>query len=98
MITIGSLTPAFLHYRDASSLIFFGYSVLLLLNSLLFAGSFTLVEYLKIVAGLFFLIYIGVLVGIIPWLAVLSLVLSVYLFFRCYYRYSGNITSDLISS
>lgn len=91
MITIGSLTPAYLHYGDALLLLLLGYSVLLFLNSLLFVRSFTVLEYLKVLAGLFSLIYIGVLIGVTLWLTVLCLVLSVLLFFDCYYRYSGNL-------
>jgi hypothetical protein len=87
MTTIGCLTPAFLHYTDAFLFIFFGYSVLLLLNSLLFIRRFKIAEYLKILVGVFFLTYIGVLMGIIPWLAVFYFILSLYLFFSFYYRY-----------
>lgn len=86
IITIGCLTPDYLHCADAFALFFFGYSVLLLMNSLLFIRLFVILEYLKIVTGLFLLIYIGVLIGIIPWLAVLFLALSAYLFFSRYYR------------
>jgi hypothetical protein len=87
MITIGCLTPVFLHYADAFSFVCFGYSVLLLLNGLLFIRSFKMVDYLKIIVGVFFLTYIGILVGMIPWLAVFYFFLAGWLFFTRYYRY-----------
>lgn len=64
-----------------------GYSVLLLLNSLLFIRFFRMVDYLKIVVGIFFILFIGVLTGILLWLSVFSFFLSINIFFGRYYRY-----------
>jgi hypothetical protein len=87
MVTIGLLTPAWLHYTDAVLFVFFGYSVLLLLNSILFIRPFKMIEYLKIIFCFFFLLYAGVVMGIVPWITVVFLALSVCLFFTRYYRY-----------
>ena len=87
IITIGYLTAAYLHYQDALLFIFFGYSVLLLLNSLLFIKSFTMFGYLKIITGFFFVIFLAMVSGMLQWLTVFSFILAIVLFFSRYYRY-----------
>jgi hypothetical protein len=85
MILIGTGIPNHLSYPTAFFLFFFGYSVLLLLNSLRFIplGKIAL---LKVLTGIFFLIFLGVLSGTLLWLAVLFLVLSPWIFIARYYR------------
>jgi hypothetical protein len=87
IMTIGWLVPNHLQYTGAFLFVFFGYSVLLLLNSLLFVKFFRMLDYLKIIVGIFFFIFIGVLTGILLWLSVFSFILSIYLFFSRYYRF-----------
>ena len=93
IITIGYLTPAYLHYQDALLFIFFGYSVLLLLHSLLFIKSFTMFDYLKIITGFFFVIFLAMVSGMLQWLTVFSFILAIVLFFSRYYRYEALATS-----
>ena len=66
IIIIEWLTPAYISYSDAILFIFFGYGLLLFLNSLLFIRFFRKLDYLKIVTGLFLIIFIAVLTGIFP--------------------------------
>jgi hypothetical protein len=87
ILTIAWMLPDHLHFKDAFLFVFFGYSVLLLLNSLLFVKFFRMLDYLKIIVGIFFIIYIGVLTGILLWLSVFSFIISIYLFFSRYYQY-----------
>ena len=87
MITTGWLTPTYLHYQDALLFIFFGCSSLLLLNSLLCVKSFRIAAFLKLSVIYFFLIFIAVLAGMVQWLILFSLILSVSLFFGRYYAY-----------
>jgi len=87
IITIGWLTPAYLHYQDALLFIFFGYSSLLLLNSLLCVKSFRITAFLKLSVVYFFFIFVAVLAGVLLWLILFSLILSVSLFFGRYYAY-----------
>jgi hypothetical protein len=87
LLTITLLTPLFLHCKDAFLFGFVGYSVLLLLNSILFIRPWTKKQYMKIIVGIFFLIYIGVLASVVGWIALVCFGGSVYLFFARYYRY-----------
>jgi hypothetical protein len=87
VITIARLTPKFLHYADAALLFFFGYSLLLFLNSLLFVQFYKMVDYLKMMVGIFFIVYLSVLTGILLWFSVFTFSTSLYLLFAKYYRY-----------
>lgn len=87
IIIIGRLAPVNLHYDKAFLFIFFGYSILLFLNSILFIRFFRRVDYLKIIVGIFFIIFIGILTGTVLWISVLAFILSVYIFIKGYYRF-----------
>jgi hypothetical protein len=81
IILIIRMTPNFMNYCQASLLLFFGYGILLLLNSLLFVKLFKPFDYLKIVSGIYLMIFVAVLSGLtIPFTISLFLI-SVYLFF-----------------
>jgi hypothetical protein len=87
IIIILQMTPVFLNYQYAFVLIFFGYGILLLLNSILFVRLVRPFDYLKIVSGIYLMIFIAVLTGItIPFTIGLFLI-SVYLFFQNYYGF-----------
>jgi len=87
ILTIGWLTPSHLQYKDAILFVFFGYSFLLFLNSLLFIQAFKILDYLKILTGIFFIVFMGVLTGMVLWLSVIGVMLSVHFFIRGYYQY-----------
>jgi hypothetical protein len=87
IMTIGWMAPGHLHYNDALLFVFFGFSVLLLLNSLLFVKYLKMADYLKLIVVIFFIIYIGVLTGILLWLSVFSFTVSICIFFSRYYQY-----------
>jgi hypothetical protein len=87
IIVIEWLTPTYLGYADALLFILFGYSVLLFLNSILFIRFFPKFDYLKIVTGLFLFIFMAVLTHSFPAFCLLLFLLSVYIFFRYYYRF-----------
>ncbi|HEY4155528.1 MAG TPA: hypothetical protein VGM24_08870 [Puia sp.] len=87
ILIIGWLTPAHLNFSDAFLFVFFGYSILLLLNSILFIKSVRMTDYLKILVAVFFLLFIAVLTGMVLWLSVFSSILAARLFFRSYYRF-----------
>ncbi|MDP4129938.1 MAG: hypothetical protein Q8918_12625 [Bacteroidota bacterium] len=90
MITISLLTPGYLHYNDAFLFVFLGYTLLLLMNGILFIKSFRRMDYLKIIVAIFFIIFISVLTGTVFWLTLLCFILSVYLFFSRYYLYERS--------
>ena len=80
-------TPKHVNYSDAILFVFYGYSVLLFLNSLLFIRFFRKFDYLKIVTGLFLILFIAILAGIFELLCAGLFLFSVYIFFRQYYRF-----------
>jgi hypothetical protein len=90
IIVIRALTPHFLHFPDALLLVFLGYSVLLLLNSILFIRSYKIKSYLKIMVILFFFVFLGVLTHGLYWLSAGFLLLAVYLFRTKYYQYERS--------
>jgi hypothetical protein len=87
IIIIVLMTPVHLDYANALMLIFFGWGILILLNSLLFIRLFKPFSYLKIVSGIYLMVFIAVLTGLtIPFTICLFLI-SVYLFSQGYYRF-----------
>jgi hypothetical protein len=87
IMIIALMTPAHLDYTSALLLIPFGWGILLLLNSLLFIRIFKPFDYLKIVTGIYLMIFIAVLTGLaIPFTICLFLI-SFYLFSQNYYRF-----------
>jgi hypothetical protein len=93
IITLGALTPKYLHYQYAFQLIFFGFSILLFLNSLLFIQFFSMKQYLKIILCIFFLIYLSVLTGYFFLFCIFLFLASGYIFFGRYYQYERQISS-----
>jgi hypothetical protein len=87
IIVIQWLTPTYIRYRDAILFVFYGYTVLIFLNSLLFIRLFPKFEYLKIVTGLYLMIFIAVLTGIFPFFCAGLFLLAIHIFFRYYYRF-----------
>jgi len=71
----------------AFTMAFFGYSLLLLMNSLLFIKNFKMAEWLKIVTGIFFLVYIAVLTGFVGLFSVVVFFVAVTVFLTGYYQY-----------
>jgi hypothetical protein len=86
ILTIGALTPGSLGYADAVLLILWSYSVLLLLNSVHLYPFPRMMDYLKVVGCIFFVIFLGVVMGIWAWLTLLFLGLAVAIFFRRYFK------------
>jgi hypothetical protein len=91
--TIATLTPRHLTYADALLLIFFSYSLLLFLHSLLFIQFFPMKDYLKITLLLFLIIYSCLLTGTFLWLCIFILLSSMFIFIGCYYQYERRVAS-----
>ena len=87
IIVIVQMTPLHLDYVHAFRLIFFGWSILLLLHSLLYITLFNPLTYLKIVSGIYFLIFIAILTGLTVPFTICLFLISVYLFSQNYYRF-----------
>jgi len=87
MLTIGWLTPTALRWKDALGFILSGYSLLLLLNSVLFVAPLKMSDYLKLTLGIFGILYLGVLGGFVIALAGGFFVVAGCLFFGGYWRY-----------
>jgi hypothetical protein len=87
MVTIRWLTPVYIGYGDAGLFIFFSWSILLFLNSILFIQFFKKFDYLKIVTGLFLVIFMVDLTGVFPVFCGCLFLFSGYCFFRHYYRF-----------
>jgi hypothetical protein len=87
IITIVFLTPRYLHFEDAVTLVLISYSILLFLNSLLFIQFFRMKDYLKIILCIFFIEYFFVLSGTIALLSILLFVSAITMFFSRYYRF-----------
>jgi hypothetical protein len=93
IFTIVLLTPKHLDYSDAVLFIFFGYSVLLFLHSLLFIRFFPMKAYLKIILCLYLMIYFSILVSSILWLCLILFLSSLVVFLNKYYQYERLATS-----
>jgi hypothetical protein len=87
ILVVISLTPNHIPFGDAIFLVFFGYGIIQLLNSLLIIRFFKPSDYLKILSGIFLIIFISILTGIFQGLCVGLFFLSPYIFFRSYYRF-----------
>ena len=87
IMVIVSLTPDHIPFGDSILLVFYGYSILLLLNSLLFIRFFKPSDYLKIQSGIFLIIFITVLTGTLPGFCAGLFFISPYIFFRHYYQF-----------
>jgi hypothetical protein len=87
IIVIVQMTPAHLAFANALLLIFFGWGILILLNSLLFIRFIKPFDYLKIVSGIYLMIFIAVLTGLIVPFTICLFLISGYLFFQHYYQF-----------
>ena len=83
-ITILALAGMYLTWGDTALLLAFGHSILLLLNSLLLFPFPRMMDYLKIIGCIFFLIFLAVLTGILPWLCLFFFAFSIGIFFKRY--------------
>jgi hypothetical protein len=90
-ITIGWLTPGCLHYSDAIQFLVCGYSILLLLNSLLFLAPFSMKNYLKLAFCIFVLEYFFTLSGELIPSSIFFFAIAGGLFISRYYRYQHKI-------
>ena len=87
IIIIVLMTPVHLDYVNACRLIFFGWGILVLLNSLLFIRLFSPFTYLKIVSGIYFLTFIAILTGLTVPFTICLFLMSAYLFSQNYYHF-----------
>ena len=95
IVTIATRTPAFLYYSEAFFFMFFGYGILLLLNSLQLYNYTGLKDYLKTVMQVFFAVIIAMVVRRLYELSFLFFTLAVVLFFIRYYRFEPRQKNDL---
>ena len=91
ILTIVLLTPKHLKYSDAALLIFFSYSMLLFLHSLLFIQFFPMKVYLKIILCLYLFIYCSILLSSFPWLCVFLFLSSLVIYRGRYYQYERQM-------
>jgi hypothetical protein len=87
IVIIALMTPFHLDYINAVRLIIFGWGMLILLNSLLFVRLFEPFSYLKIVSGIYLLIFIAILTNLTMPFTICLFLISVYLFSRNYYQF-----------
>lgn len=87
IIIVVLMTPLHLDYSNALLLIFFGWSLLILLNSLLFIQLFNPFTYLKILTAVYLIVFFTLLTGLIIPFTVCLFLISTYLFFQGYYRF-----------
>jgi len=90
MLTLGWLTPHPIRLMDSLGFILSGYSVLLLLNSLLFVASWRIRDFIKLSGGIFGILYFGVLGDVLIALSGFFFVTAFVLFYWGYYRYEGR--------
>ena len=90
IITIASRTPAFLLYSEASFFVFFGYGILLLLNSLQLFNYTGWKDYFITTLQIFFAVIIGLIPNCLYELSVLFFLLSIIIFFRRYYLFEPD--------
>lgn len=95
MITIISRTPAFLYYSEACFLVFFGYAILLLLNSLQLFNYTGLKDYLLAVAQILFAVIIAMISRQLYALSVLLFFIAIGIFFRRYYLFEPRPNNAL---
>jgi hypothetical protein len=96
LITIIARTPSCLQYEEAGFFIFFGYGILLLLNSLQLYNYPNLKSYLVNVTQLFFAVIIAMVCRQLYALSIIFFVLAIILFFYRYYRFEPQQNPDLI--
>ena len=89
MLTIGWLTPACIRLKDAFGFILSGYSVLLLLHSVLKIATLKMGDFLKLSLGIFGILYVCVLGDVLIALAGCFLVVAGGLFYGGYRSAGG---------
>lgn len=87
ILTVLSLTPAHLTVADSVFFIFFGYGLLLMLNSLQLYNYTGLREYLKAVMQFFVVFALALIPGRYVEFSIIVCTLAVILFFTRYYRF-----------
>lgn len=80
-------TPGHLIPPDAALLILLGYGIFMGMHSLLYIKSYKRVDFIKILTGLYFMIFIGALMHILWIVSILIYLLAVSIFFNFYYSY-----------
>lgn len=91
--TIALLTPKHLNYADAFLFIFFSYSLLLFMHSLLFIQFFPMKVYLQMILCLFLIIYISILTSSLPWLSLILFLSALAIFRGRYYQYERQMVN-----
>jgi hypothetical protein len=95
MITIATRVPAFLYFSEAVFFIFFGYGILLLLNSFQLYSYKGLKDYLVVIVQIFF----AVIIAMVSWqlyvLSFIFFILSMVVFFRRYYLFEPQVRNVL---
>ena len=89
MLTLCWLTPVFIRWKDTLGFILSGYSLLLLLNSVLFVAPLKMSDFLKLSLGIFGILYFCVLGDVVIALSGGFFVVAGCLFFRGYWRYQS---------
>jgi hypothetical protein len=93
IFTIVLLTPKHVSYPDAALFVFFGYSLLLFMHSLLFIQFFPMKAYLKIILCLYLIIYCSILFSSLFWLCLILFLSSLAIFRARYYQYERQLVS-----
>jgi hypothetical protein len=93
IFTIGLLTPNHIRYSDALLFVFFSYSLLLFMHSLLFIQFFPMKAYLKIILCLYLIIYCSILISSFLWLCIFLFLSSLIIFRSKYYQYERLASS-----
>ncbi|AEW00338.1 hypothetical protein A4D02_23710 [Niastella koreensis] len=96
VITIAARTPSCLLYEEAGFFIFFGFGILLLLNSLQLYNYPNLKSYLVNVTQLFFAVIIAMVCRQLYALSIIFFALAIILFFYRYYRFEPQQNPDLL--
>jgi hypothetical protein len=97
IIIILLMTPVHLEYASTLLLIFFGWGFLFMLNSLLFIRLFNPFAYLKIVSGIYFMVFLAVLTGLITPFTICLFLISIYLFSKYYYRFDSTDGESMLT-
>ncbi len=90
LITTFWLTPIHLHYGDAVSFFLCAYSLLLLMNSLLFLSDFSTKEFAVVLLGVFCVQYILLPTAGYVCIYLLFFFAAIVLFFQFYHRFEKN--------
>ncbi|HEY2348359.1 MAG TPA: hypothetical protein VGH64_05060, partial [Puia sp.] len=87
ILIIIQMTPGHLIFTNALLLIFFGWGILLLLNSILFIRLVKPFDYLKIVSGIYLFVFMAVLTDLTVLFTIIIFLISAYLFSQNYFRF-----------